>query len=153
MFPHHPTKFTRHTTPIPPTNKHAPNRKLSTVSFLMCTTYWKLPLHSASWIISQIWGSRHVTPVPPTDSANRSPEQVHNSEKTPGVNTTYTPPRSNASNGSSPHPSADPVRFSLVSALSANLDQREVSVVPQWDPPTMGFAKTVCGAGKRVCDR
>ena len=62
----------------------------------------------------------HIT-ASPTDSANRSPEQVHTSESTPGVNTVYASPRSNISNGGSPHPSAEPVRFLLTSELASAL--------------------------------
>jgi hypothetical protein len=51
---------------------------------------------------------------------------VHSGENTSGVNTAYASPRSSVSNGSSPHPSTEPVRFSLTSelasALSTNTD-------------------------------
>lgn len=62
----------------------------------------------------------------PTDSANRSPEQAHTSENASGVNTVYASPRPNTSNGDSPHPPTEPVRFlltsELASALSSNTD-------------------------------
>ena len=63
-------------------------------------------------------------PTSSTDSAKRSPEQVHTSENS-GVNTAYVFSRPNMSNGGSPHPSTKPVRFltsELASALSPNSD-------------------------------
>jgi len=71
----------------------------------------------------------HIT-ASPTDSANRSPEQVHN-ENASGVNTVYASPI----NGASPHPSTKPVRFSLTSelasALSTNPDRSVTYVSSQ----------------------
>jgi len=62
----------------------------------------------------------------PTDSANRSPEQAHSSQNTSGVNTAYASP--NMSNGSSPHSSTKPVRFSLTSELASALSNPDGSV-------------------------
>lgn len=71
---------------------------------------------------------------------------MHSGENTSGVNTAYASPRSSVSNGSSPHPSTEPVRFSLTSelasALSTNTDgsapyvgsQRAFSLVLNTDP-------------------
>ena len=77
----------------------------------------------------------------PTDSANRSPEQVHSSENSSGVNTAYASPRSNMSNGSSPHPPTKPVRFSLTSELASALSANPDGSVPyvsshRVSPPT-----------------
>lgn len=66
----------------------------------------------------------------PTDSANRSPEQVHTSKNAPGVNTVYASPRSNTSNGDSPHPPTEPVRFLLTSELASALSPNPDRPVP-----------------------
>jgi len=66
----------------------------------------------------------------PTDSANRSPEQVHSGENTSGINTAYASPRSSVSNGGSPHPSTKPVRFSLTSELASALTNNQEGSVP-----------------------
>jgi hypothetical protein len=71
----------------------------------------------------------HIT-MSPTDSANRSPEQVHSSENSSGINTAYASPRSNMSNGSSPHPPTKPVRFSLTSELASALSANPDGPVP-----------------------
>ena len=66
----------------------------------------------------------------PTDSAKRSPDQVHPSENGSGVNTAYASPRSNLSNGNSPHPPAKPVRFSLTSELASALSSNSDGSIP-----------------------
>jgi len=71
----------------------------------------------------------HIT-TSPTDSANRSPEQVHSSENTSGVNTAYASPTSNMSNGGSPHQSTKPIRFSLTSELASALSANPDGSVP-----------------------
>jgi hypothetical protein len=65
--------------------------------------------------------------VPPTDTANRSPEQVH-SQNTSGLNTAYASP--NISNGNSPHQPTEPVRFSLTSELASALSVNPEGSVP-----------------------
>lgn len=71
----------------------------------------------------------HIT-ASPQGSANGSPEQVHSGENTSGVNTAYASPSSNISNGDSPHPSAEPVRFSLSSELASALSTNSDGPVP-----------------------
>lgn len=66
----------------------------------------------------------------PADSTSRSPEQVHSSENSSGVNTAYPSPRSNMSNGGSPHPSTKPVRYSLTSELASALSANPDGSVP-----------------------